>query len=136
MATSKVKKWQPEAHPAAINALQILPEGLVASGDDDGCIKLWDPRQAQAEALASFSEHTDFIADFAYQVRPTSFCLPLFASGLWLGMQTDMHQSQSCGPAAHIVVNAACDAVPVSSECEKLMGQSSRLSCRKGMPAL
>ena len=68
MATSKVKKWQPEAHPAAINALQVLPEGLIASGDDDGCIKLWDTRQAQAQALASFSEHTDFIAEFAYQV--------------------------------------------------------------------
>ncbi|CAK0786967.1 hypothetical protein CVIRNUC_010181 [Coccomyxa viridis] len=69
VATSRVKKWQPEAHPAAINALQVLPEGLIASGDDDGCIKLWDPRQAQAEAVASFTEHTDFIADFAYQEK-------------------------------------------------------------------
>ncbi len=67
MATSKVKKWQPEAHAAAVNALLPVAENLVASGDDEGCIKLWDPRQA-SEASASFSEHTDFIADFAYQV--------------------------------------------------------------------
>ena len=40
---------------------------LMASGDDEGCVKLWDPRQA-SEASACFSEHTDFIADFAYQV--------------------------------------------------------------------
>ena len=72
VASSKVKKWQPEAHAAAINALQPLAENLVASGDDDGCIKLWDPRQP--EASRSFSEHTDFIADFAYQVRKC--CLP------------------------------------------------------------
>ena len=67
MATSKVKKWQPEAHAAAVNALLPVAQNLVASGDDEGCIKLWDPRQA-SEASACFSEHTDFIADFAYQV--------------------------------------------------------------------
>ena len=67
LATSKVKRWQPEAHAAAINALLPVSEGMVASGDDEGCIKLWDPRES-SKALATFSEHTDFIADFAYQV--------------------------------------------------------------------
>ena len=67
VATCRVKKWQPEAHAAAINALLPVADNLVASGDDEGCIKLWDPRQA-SEASACFNEHTDFIADFAYQV--------------------------------------------------------------------
>lgn len=67
VATCKVKKWQPQAHAAAINALLPVADGLMASGDDEGCVKLWDPRQA-SEASACFSEHTDFIADFAYQV--------------------------------------------------------------------
>ena len=96
VATSRVKKWQPEAHPAAINALQVLPEGLVASGDDDGCIKLWDPRRAQAEALASFSEHTDFIADFAYQVRALGTHILSFDSAPWLAVWAAVHyQSRS-----------------------------------------
>jgi len=76
VATSKVKKWQPEAHAAAINALLPVADNLVASGDDEGCIKLWDPRQP-SEASASFSEHTDFIADFAYQVCSHSASLHL-----------------------------------------------------------
>ena len=67
VATCRVKKWQPEAHAAAINALLPVADNLVASGDDEGCIRLWDPRQA-SEASACFTEHTDFIADFAYQV--------------------------------------------------------------------
>lgn len=71
LATSKVKRWQPEAHAAGINALLPVSEGMVASGDDEGCIKLWDPRES-SEALATFSEHTDFIANFAYQVRACS----------------------------------------------------------------
>jgi len=76
VATSRVKRWQPEAHAAAINALLPVADNLVASGDDEGCIKLWDPRQA-SEASASFSEHTDFIADFAYQVCSHSASLHL-----------------------------------------------------------
>ena len=34
---------------------------LMASGDDDGLIKTWDQRQA--ESIASFEVHTDFVAD-------------------------------------------------------------------------
>lgn len=33
----------------------------MASGDDDGLIKTWDQRQA--ESIASFEVHTDFVAD-------------------------------------------------------------------------
>ena len=115
VATSRVKKWQPEAHPAAINALQVLPEGLIASGDDDGCIKLWDPRQAQAEAVASFTEHTDFIADFAYQVWPlSSHALWLF---VWAGMH---HQSTAMNLLGGLSVISSHDAICASSHSRGL----------------
>lgn len=37
--------------------------GMVATGDDEGCVKLWDLRQ-QAVVM-EFSDHTDFISDLA-----------------------------------------------------------------------
>eukprot|EP00047_Mylnosiga_fluctuans_P001972 m.222635 g.222635 ORF g.222635 m.222635 type:complete len:393 (-) comp10797_c0_seq1:820-1998(-) len=53
------------AHNAPINAMMNLPEaGLVATGDDEGLVKLWDIRQ-QTCAM-EFPGHEDFIADFAY----------------------------------------------------------------------
>ncbi len=91
VATSRVKKWQPEAHAAAVNALLPVAENLVASGDDEGCIKLWDPRQA-SEASASFSEHTDFIADFAYQVLSSP---SVQSKGLLLQPEPTEHASSS-----------------------------------------
>ena len=66
MGSGKVTRWQTDAHEAPINCIHPLASGLVASGDDDGCVKLWDGRQSAA--VAEFSEHTDFISDFAYQV--------------------------------------------------------------------
>ena len=66
MASGKVTRWQRDAHEAPINCVHPLGSGVVASGDDDGCVKLWDGRQSAA--IAEFSQHTDFISDFAYQV--------------------------------------------------------------------
>lgn len=66
MESGKVTRWQTDAHEAPINCILPLSSGLVASGDDDGCVKLWDGRQS--EAVAEFSVHTDFVTDFAYQV--------------------------------------------------------------------
>jgi WD40 repeat protein len=66
MASGKVTRWQRDAHEAPINCIHPLGSGVVASGDDDGCVKLWDGRQSAA--IAEISEHTDFISDFAYQV--------------------------------------------------------------------
>ena len=68
MASGKVTRWQTDAHEAPINCIHPLSSGVVASGDDDGCVKLWDGRQSAA--IAEFSVHTDFVSDFAYQVAP------------------------------------------------------------------
>ena len=71
MGSGKVKKWRPEAHEAGINALLPLAPNQVASGDDDGCVKLWDSRQPKE--TAELRQHTDYVSDFAHQVRSFFF---------------------------------------------------------------
>lgn len=50
------------SHP--INAVKLLTENILATGDDGGTIKLWDVRTG-SEAM-EYSDHTDFISDFDY----------------------------------------------------------------------
>ncbi|WVO20748.1 WD repeat-containing protein JIP5 [Cryptococcus decagattii] len=47
-----------------INRVYCVNRNLVASGDDDGVIKLWDPRQA--DSIRTYSQHFDYITDFTY----------------------------------------------------------------------
>ncbi len=49
------------AHNAGINVVKVVDPTTVATGDDDGTIKLWDLRTAKA--VMEISEHEDFIAD-------------------------------------------------------------------------
>ncbi|KAI9918444.1 hypothetical protein PsorP6_011507 [Peronosclerospora sorghi] len=49
------------SHP--VNRLHELSANVFASGDDQGCIKIWDTRQHRC--LAKFKEHTDYISGFA-----------------------------------------------------------------------
>lgn len=39
-------------------------EGLFATGDDDGAVKLWDVRQQRE--VASFTAHEDYVSDFTH----------------------------------------------------------------------
>jgi len=51
------------AHPTGINAL--LSHGYnLYTGDDNGLVKAWDMRQAQA--IFSFEDNEDYISEFAY----------------------------------------------------------------------
>ncbi|CAI8591267.1 unnamed protein product [Vicia faba] len=52
------------AHEAAINRLINLTESTVASGDDDGCIKVWDTRDRSC--CNSFEVHEDYISDITF----------------------------------------------------------------------
>lgn len=47
----------------AVNQLHELSPNVFSSGDDMGCVKIWDTRQHRC--LAEFKEHTDFISGFA-----------------------------------------------------------------------
>ncbi|KZT08188.1 WD repeat-containing protein JIP5 [Laetiporus sulphureus 93-53] len=58
-----LQAW-PKAHEAPINCLKRLTANLLASGDDDGVIKLWDPRKS--DAIRSYTHHFDFISAFCY----------------------------------------------------------------------
>ncbi|CAI5700627.1 unnamed protein product [Peronospora effusa] len=51
------------AHDHPVNRLHELSANVFASGDDLGCIKIWDTRQHRC--LAEFKEHTDYISGFA-----------------------------------------------------------------------
>ncbi|CAH0479765.1 unnamed protein product [Peronospora belbahrii] len=51
------------AHDHPVNRLHELSANVFVSGDDQGCIKIWDTRQHRC--LAEFKEHTDYISGFA-----------------------------------------------------------------------
>ena len=52
-----------DAHSSGVNALHILNENCVISGDDDGEMKVWDVRTGAA--VTSMRSHEDFISSFA-----------------------------------------------------------------------
>ncbi|KAJ2779273.1 WD domain repeat-containing protein 55 [Coemansia javaensis] len=52
------------AHDKPINLVKRVNEQLVATGDEAGCVKLWDTRQAR-QAFAH-AEHVDYISDMAF----------------------------------------------------------------------
>lgn len=58
-----VSQRLPEAHSAAIYSLCIVDENLLASGDDDGHVKVWDRRRNTA--IMDCRESDDFISDLA-----------------------------------------------------------------------
>ncbi|TDH65833.1 hypothetical protein CCR75_002055 [Bremia lactucae] len=51
------------AHDHPVNRLHELSDNVFVSGDDQGCIKIWDTRQHRC--LSEFKEHTDYISGFA-----------------------------------------------------------------------
>ncbi|KAF8412206.1 hypothetical protein HHK36_000166 [Tetracentron sinense] len=53
-----------DAHGAAVNRLINLTESTIASGDDEGCIKVWDTRQRSCCNI--FNAHEEYISDIAF----------------------------------------------------------------------
>ncbi|KAL1705533.1 WD40-repeat-containing domain protein [Schizophyllum commune] len=60
----KVSETRAGAHESAINRVKCLTSWLLSTGDDDGVIKLWDPRQR--ESTRSYTQHFDYITDFLW----------------------------------------------------------------------
>ena len=59
---------QSDAHEGAeISSITCTNENLVASGDEEGSVTMWDLRQDKS--VATFHEHDDFISDFAFHGR-------------------------------------------------------------------
>lgn len=61
--TGSVKQKLKGAHSSAIYCLQVTGENFLASGDDDGCLKLWDLRTKTA--VMDMKENEDYISDLA-----------------------------------------------------------------------
>ncbi|RDB23698.1 WD repeat-containing protein JIP5 [Hypsizygus marmoreus] len=55
---------RPAAHESPINRIKYLMPWLLSTGDDDGVIKLWDPRQR--ECTRTYTQHFDYITDFLW----------------------------------------------------------------------
>lgn len=52
------------SHGAAVNRIINLTESTIASGDDEGCVKVWDTRQRTCSS--SFHAHEDYISDMTF----------------------------------------------------------------------
>ncbi|KAK4687819.1 WD repeat-containing protein 55, partial [Tremellales sp. Uapishka_1] len=59
-----VKSEFADAHESPINRVKCINANLLASGDDEGVIKFWDPRQESS--IRTYSQHFDYISDFLY----------------------------------------------------------------------
>lgn len=55
------------AHGAAINRILSTGEHTIASGDDDGKLKIWDSRQA--DAVTALAPHADYVSDMCLHDR-------------------------------------------------------------------
>ncbi|KAK0205496.1 WD40-repeat-containing domain protein [Desarmillaria ectypa] len=62
--TGKYAQTRAKAHEAPINRVRHLTSWLLSTGDDDGVIKLWDPRQK--ETIRKYTHHFDYITDFLW----------------------------------------------------------------------
>lgn len=53
-----------KAHKAPVNVVRCFAGHMIASGDDDGGVKLWDSRVPSSEAApVAFKEHDDVVTD-------------------------------------------------------------------------
>ncbi|KAF9530543.1 WD40-repeat-containing domain protein [Crepidotus variabilis] len=62
--TTETVDLRARAHETSINRVKHLMPWLLATGDDEGVIKLWDPRQK--EAVREYTQHFDYITDFLW----------------------------------------------------------------------
>ncbi|KAF9027471.1 WD40-repeat-containing domain protein [Rhodocollybia butyracea] len=62
--TGKLVESRAKAHETAINRVKNVTSWLLSTGDDDGVIKLWDPRKK--ESVRKYTHHFDYITDFLW----------------------------------------------------------------------
>ncbi|KAJ7625006.1 WD40-repeat-containing domain protein [Mycena polygramma] len=62
--TGEVVETRAGAHDDPINRIKHVMPWLFATGDDNGVIKLWDPRQQ--ESIRAHRQHFDYITDFLW----------------------------------------------------------------------
>ncbi|CAG8454110.1 14633_t:CDS:10 [Ambispora leptoticha] len=67
VSTGELLVAKHNAHDGPINCVQQLNQYVLATGDDNGVIKLWDTRQGNE--TMEYSEHKDFISDLAFSAE-------------------------------------------------------------------
>ena len=55
-----------DAHDFAVNKILNVSDNLIATGDDGGVVKLWDPRVGSTE-VKSWDWHEDFVSGLCYR---------------------------------------------------------------------
>ncbi|KAF8819509.1 WD domain, G-beta repeat-containing protein [Cardiosporidium cionae] len=55
--------WKKTTGSASVNSLAIIDDSIFASGDDDGCIKIWDFRCSSSHPAYDFPNFGDYITD-------------------------------------------------------------------------
>jgi len=60
--TGKLKRFWDKAHDEPIYTITVLDENLIASGDDDGTVRLWDSRVKGNDPIFSLKEVEDYIS--------------------------------------------------------------------------
>ncbi|KAI0089077.1 WD40 repeat-like protein [Irpex rosettiformis] len=63
-STGTLTSTRKVVHDAAINRIKRLTPNLLSTGDDDGVVKLWDPRKP--DPVNTYTHHFDFISDFLW----------------------------------------------------------------------
>ncbi|KAL5498028.1 JIP5 [Sanghuangporus vaninii] len=63
-STGEVIGTRTGIHQSPINRIKYLTPRLLCTGDDDGVVKLWDPRNPGE--IKSYDHHFDFISDFMW----------------------------------------------------------------------
>lgn len=53
------------AHESALNRLQLINEHTIATGDDQGIVKVWDTRSTKRQVM-TWDAHSDFISSLQY----------------------------------------------------------------------
>lgn len=61
--TGKLVSFFDDAHPAPLYRVYVINENLIATGDDDGTVKLWDLRRKQNACIFSLKKNEDYISD-------------------------------------------------------------------------
>lgn len=68
-----------KAHKDSVNVVKYLPNNLLASGDDEGTVKLWDLRISSPNVI-TYEEQAETITDFTYS-ESSSFLLSTSVDG-------------------------------------------------------
>lgn len=66
ITTGKVTRRNTQAHSSGVTRLLAVSDTVLASGDEAGCIRMWDLRGRSV--ISTYQEHTDFVSDLSTAV--------------------------------------------------------------------